>query len=138
MKVMVIVKATSESETGAIPTTEEFTEMGKFNEDLVKAGVMLAAEGLQSSDKGVRVRFEHGTSSVSRGPFGNTGELIAGYWIWQVRNVDEAVEWIRRSPFKKNGGEVEIRPLFGMEDFADNMTPDLQAREEKLRAQLAN
>ena len=136
MKVMVIVKATQASEAGSVPSTEEFAEMGKFNEELVKAGVMLAAEGLQSSARGVRVRFGGGSSSVTQGPFAHTEELIAGFWIWQVRGVDEAVEWIRRSPFRNSGGEVEIRPIFGAEDFGDNVTPELKAQEERLREQI--
>jgi hypothetical protein len=136
MKVMVIVKANKASEAGEIPSTEEFADMGKFNEELVKAGVMLAGEGLQSSAKGVRVRFANGSSNLSQGPFAHTEELIAGFWIWQVRGVDEAVEWIRRSPFRKTGGEIEIRPIFGVEDFGDKLTPELKAKEEQLREQL--
>ena len=136
MRFMVIVKASKDSEAGIMPSTELLAAMGKFNEELVKAGVMLAGEGLHSSARGARVRFANGSSSVHPGPFPNTEELIAGFWIWQVRNTDEAIEWIRRSPFRKSGGEVEIRPLFGPEDFGDNLTPELKAQEDRLREQL--
>ena len=135
MKVMVIVKATQDSEAGVLPSPELLGEMGQFNEQLVKAGVMLAAEGLQSSAKGVRVRFGDGKSSVLDGPFAETKELIAGFWIWQVRSLDEAVEWIRRSPFRKGNEEVEIRRVFEAEDFGDHLTPELRAQDARLRAQ---
>jgi hypothetical protein len=135
MKVMVIVKATQDSEAGVLPNQELLAEMGQFNEQLVKAGVMLAAEGLQASAKGVRVRFGGGRSTVIDGPFAETKELIAGFWIWQVRSVDEAVEWIRRSPFRKSNEEVEIRRVFEAEDFGENLTPELRAQEARLRAQ---
>jgi hypothetical protein len=134
MKVMVIIKATKESETGALPSTELLGEMGQFNEQLVKAGVMLAGEGLHASSKGVRVRFGDGRSTVIDGPFSETKELIAGFWLWQVRSIEEAIEWIRRSPFRKSNEEVEIRPVFGMEDFGDNLTPELREKEARLRA----
>ncbi|HWW21930.1 MAG TPA: YciI family protein [Steroidobacteraceae bacterium] len=135
MKVMVIVKATRDSEAGVLPAQERLAEMGQFNEQLVKAGVMLAAEGLQSSAKGVRVRFDSGKSTVLDGPFAETKELIAGFWIWQVRSLDEAVEWIRRSPFRKSHEEIEIRRVFEPEDFGDNLTPELRTQEARLRAQ---
>jgi hypothetical protein len=135
MKVMVIVKATQDSEAGVLPSTELLVEMGQFNEQLVKAGVMLAAEGLQSSAKGVRVRFGEGRSTVIDGPFAETKELIAGFWVWQVRSLDEAVEWIRRSPFRKGNEAVEIRPVFEAEDFGENLTPELRAQEARMRAQ---
>jgi hypothetical protein len=136
MKVMVIVKATKESESGVIPSRELLEDMQAFNEQLVKAGVMLAGEGLRESAKGVRVRFGGGTSSVIDGPFAETKELIAGFWIWQVRSMDEAVEWIRRSPFRKgHEAEVEIRSIAGPEDFGENLTPELRAKEALLRTQ---
>ena len=137
MRVMVIVKATSESEAGVLPSAELLTEMGKFNEDLVKAGVMLAGEGLQSSSKGVRVRFGGGKGAVIDGPFTETKELIAGYWLWQVKSMEEAVEWIRRSPFRKGNETVEIRRVFEAEDFGANLTPEVRAQEERLRAAAA-
>jgi len=137
MRVMVIVKATSESEAGVLPSAELLTEMGRFNEELVKAGVMLAGEGLQSSSKGVRVRFGGGKGAVIDGPFTETKELIAGYWLWQVKSMDEAVEWIRRSPFRKGNETVEIRRVFEAEDFGANLTPEVRAQEERLRAAAA-
>ena len=118
MRVMVIVKATRDSEAGVLPSEELLTDMGKFNEELVKAGVLLAAEGLRSSAEGVRVRFGGGRSTVIDGPFTETKELIAGFWLWQVRSIEEAVEWIRRSPFAKSSEEIEIRRVFEAEDFA--------------------
>jgi hypothetical protein len=133
MKVMVIVKATRDSEAGVLPTAELLAEMGQFNEQLVKAGVILAAEGLLASSKGVRVRFGNGTSSVIDGPFAETKELIAGFWLWQVRSLDEAIEWIRRSPFRKSSEEIELRPAFAAEDFGDNLTPEVRAQEARLR-----
>ena len=137
MRVMVIVKATSESEAGVLPSAELLTEMGKFNEELVKAGVMLAGEGLQSTSKGVRVRFGGGKGAVIDGPFTQTQELIAGYWLWQVKSMDEAVEWIRRSPFRKGNETLEIRRVFEAEDFGANLTPEVRAQEERLRAAAA-
>jgi hypothetical protein len=134
---MVIVKATPESESGALPSREILTEMGKFNEELVKAGVMLSAEGLHSSARGVRVRFGGGKSTVTDGPFTESKELIAGYWLWQVKSLDEAVEWIRRSPFRKSSEEVEIRRVFEAEDFGDNLTPELRAQEASQRERTA-
>src|SRR5215469_11880601 len=137
MRVMVIVKANNESEAGVPPSHEILAEMGKFNEELVKAGVMLSGEGLQSSSKGVRVKFGGGKSTVIDGPFTESKELIAGFWLWQVKSIDEAVEWIRRSPFRKGNEEIEIRRVFEAEDFGENLTPELRAQEERLRERLA-
>lgn len=133
MKFLVIVKATPESEAGAMPRKQELTDMGKFNEELVKAGVMLAGEGLHPTSKGKRVRFSGSKRTVIDGPFAETKELVAGFWIWQVRSMDEAVEWIKRSPFQE--GEVELRPIFEAEDFGVEFTPELRAQEERLRTQ---
>jgi hypothetical protein len=127
---MVIVKATRESEAGVLPSEQLLTEMGKFNEELVRSGVLLAAEGLQRSAKGVRVRFGGGRSTVIDGPFTETKELIAGFWLWQVRSMEEAVEWIRRSPFSKGAEEIEIRRVFEAEDFGPALTPDLRAQQQ--------
>jgi hypothetical protein len=137
MRVMVIVKATKDSEAGVLPSTELLSEMGQFNEQLVKAGVMLAGEGLHASSKGVRVRFGNGKSSVIDGPFTETKELIAGFWLWQVKSIDEAVEWIRRSPFRNSNEEIEIRRVFEAADFGANLTPELKARDQSLREQAA-
>jgi hypothetical protein len=137
MRVMVIVSATADSEAGRLPSADELTQMGKFNEELIKAGVMLAGEGLQASSRGVRVKFGGGKSTVIDGPFTESKELIAGFWLWQVKSIEEAVEWIRRSPFRKGSETVEIRRVFEAEDFGDNATPEVRAREEKLRSQLA-
>ena len=138
MRCMVIVKATKESEAGVMPTTELLTEMGKFNEELVKAGVMLAGEGLQPSSRGKRVRFSGRSRSVVDGPFTETKELIAGFWLWQVRSMEEAVEWVKRCPNPMEGeSEIEIRPVFEAEDFGAEFTPELRAQEERLREQLA-
>jgi len=134
---MVIVKATRESESGALPSREVLTEMGKFNEELVKAGVMLSGEGLHASARGVRVRFGGGKSTVTDGPFTATRELIAGFWLWQVRSIDEAVEWIRRSPLRKSEEEIEIRRVFEPDDFGDSLTPELRAQEARQRERLA-
>ena len=133
MKFLVIVKATPESEAGIMPSKQELTDMGKFNEELVKAGVMLAGEGLHPTSKGKRIRFSANKRTVIDGPFTETKELIAGFWIWQLRSMDEAVEWLKRSPFKE--GEVELRPIFEAEDFGAEFTPELRAQEERLRAQ---
>ena len=133
MRVMVIVKANADSEAGVLPNLELLTEMGKFNEELVKAGVMLAGDGLHPSSKGVRVRFGGGKGTVIDGPFTETKELIAGFWLWQVKSMEEAIEWLRRSPFKKGNETLEIRRVFEAEDFPD-MTPELRAREDSLRA----
>jgi hypothetical protein len=137
MRVMVIVKATPDSEAGKLPSAELLSEMGQFNEQLVKAGIMLAAEGLHSSTRGVRVRFGAGRSAVIDGPFTETKELIAGFWLWQVRSMDEAVEWIRRSPFRKGEETIEIRRLFEVEDFAENLTPEVRAQDQRLRDSIA-
>jgi len=133
MKVLVLVKADKNSEAGIMPSTELLTEMGKFNEQLVKAGVMLAAEGLHPTSRGKRVRFEEKKRTVIDGPFTETKELVAGFWLWQVRSLDEAVEWLKRAPF--DGTEVEIRPVFEMEDFGDAATPELRENQRKLREQ---
>lgn len=130
MRVMVIVKANRDSEAGVLPSETLLTEMGKFNEQLVKAGVLLAAEGLQTSAKGVRVQFGGGKSTVIDGPFTETKELIAGFWLWQVRSIDEAVEWIRRSPFQKSNETIEIRRVFEAEDFGPALTPELRAQQQ--------
>jgi hypothetical protein len=135
MRVMVIVKADKDSEAGVLPGKEILTEMGKFNEELVKAGVMLAAEGLQSSSKGKRVRFSGPKRTVIDGPFTESKELIAGFWLWQVRSMEEAVEWLKRAPFD-GGTEVEIRQVFEAEDFGAELTPELREREERLRKQI--
>jgi hypothetical protein len=135
MRVLVMVKANKDSEAGVLPSKEILTEMGKFNEELVKAGVMLAAEGLQSSAKGKRVRFSGAKRTVIDGPFAETKELIAGFWLWQVRSMDEAVEWLKRAPFD-GGTEVEIRQVFEAEDFGAEFTPELRDQEERLRKQV--
>ena len=135
MRVMVIVKADESSEAGVMPTEQMLTEMGKFNEELVKAGVMLAGEGLHPSSKGVRVRFAGDKKTVIDGPFAETKELIAGFWLWQVKSMEEAIEWLKRSPFQDT--EVEIRPVFEAEDFGAEFTPELREQEERLRAQIA-
>jgi hypothetical protein len=136
MRVMVIVKASKESEAGVLPDTEILTKMGKYNEQLVKAGVMLAGDGLQSSSKGKRVKFSGEKRTVIDGPFAETKELIAGYWMWQVRSIDEAVEWLKRAPFD-GGTEVEIRPVFEAADFGENLTPEAKERDQRLRQELA-
>jgi hypothetical protein len=133
---MVIVKATRDSEAGVLPGRELLAEMGKYNEELIKAGVMLSGEGLHSSAKGVRVRFGGGKSTVIDGPFTETKELIAGFWLWQVKSMAEAIEWIRRSPFRKGNEEVEIRRVFEAEDFGDNLTPEVRAQEASQRERL--
>jgi hypothetical protein len=136
MRVMVLVKASKESEAGVMPSEQLLTEMGKFNEELVKAGVMLAGEGLHPTSKGVRVRFSGDKRTVIDGPFTETKELVAGYWLWQVRSMDEAIEWIKRAPFDE-GDEIEIRPVFEAEDFGDELTPELREQDQRLRAQAA-
>jgi len=136
MRVMVIVKANKESEAGQLPDTEILTKMGKYNEQLVKAGVMLAGDGLQASSKGKRMRFSGEKRTVIDGPFTETKELIAGYWIWQVRSMDEAMEWLKRAPFD-GGAEVEIRPVFEADDFGENLTPALREQERRLAQQIA-
>jgi hypothetical protein len=136
MRVMVIVKASPESEAGVLPSREMLAEMGKFNEQLVKAGVMLAAEGLQATSKGKRVRFEAAKKTVIDGPFTETKELIAGFWLWQVKSMDEAVEWLKQAPFG-GGTEVEIRQVFEADDFGPALTPELRAQEHRHRQQAA-
>src|SRR5512133_1726442 len=135
MKVMVMVKASKQSEAGQMPSTELLTAMGKFNEELVKAGVMLAGEGLHPSSKGVRVRFAGKERIVTDGPFAETKELVAGFWIWKVKSMQEAIDWLKRCPCPHpDGGEVEVRPLFEAADFGENMTPELKQQEARLRA----
>lgn len=139
MRVMVIVKANKDSEAGVLPKQQLLAEMGKFNEELVKAGVLLAAEGLQASSKGKRVRFSGTKRTVIDGPFAETKELIAGFWLWQVRSMEEAVEWVKRCPCPhENEGEIEIRQVFEAVDFDAELTPELREQEERLRAQAAN
>jgi hypothetical protein len=139
MRVMVIIKANRGSEAGIIPSEALLTEMGQFNAELVKAGVMLAGEGLQPSSKGKRVRFSGETRTVIDGPFAETKELIAGFWLWKVRSMDEAIQWVKRCPNPHNEDcEVEIRPVFEAEDFGAEMTPELREQEERLRAQIEN
>ncbi|HUS08935.1 MAG TPA: YciI family protein [Pyrinomonadaceae bacterium] len=141
MRVMVLVKANKDSEAGVLPDEKLLREMGKFNEELVKAGVMLAGEGLHPSSKGVRVRFSGGEKTVIDGPFSETKELVAGFWLWQVKSMDEAIEWIKRAPFGSTDTseepELEIRPVFEAEDFGDEFTPELREQEERLRAEIA-
>jgi hypothetical protein len=137
MRVMVMVKATKDSEQGLMPSTELFEAMGKFNEELVKAGIMLAGDGLKPSSKGKRVHFSGANRTVIDGPFAETRELVAGYWMWQVRSMEEAVEWVRRCPNPMPGdSDIEIRPLYEAEDFGAEFTPELREQEERLRAQL--
>jgi Uncharacterized protein conserved in bacteria len=135
MRVMVIVKANADTEAGRMPSTGQLEEMGKFNEALVKAGIMLAGDGLHPTSRGVRVRFDGKQRTVIDGPFGETRELIAGFWLWQVRSLDEAIEWIKRAPFD-GGDEVEVRPVFEAEDFGDELTPALREQEACLAAQI--
>ena len=133
MRFMVIVKATPESESGVLPSTEEFAAMGRFNEELVKAGMMLAGDGLQPSSKGARIRYSGGKTTVTDGPFTEAKELVAGFWLIQAKSKDEVVEWLKRAPFQD--AEVEIRPLYEADDFGETFTPELREAEEKLRAQ---
>ncbi len=135
MRFMMLVKATKESEAGELPSKEELAEMGEYNEELAKAGVMLAGEGLQPSSKGARVDFSGGKPTVTDGPFTEAKELIAGYWVIQAKSKEEAVEWARRVPFQE--GEIEIRQVFEAEDFGEELTPELREQEERLRAQAA-
>jgi hypothetical protein len=134
MRFMVIVKANKDSEAGVMPSEKLLTDMGKFNEELVKAGVMLAADGLHASSKGARVKFSGGKTTVIDGPFAETKELIAGYWMWQVKSKQEAIEWLKRAPFEDT--EVEIRQVFEAEDFGAELTPELREQEARLRAQV--
>ena len=133
MRVMVIVKASKESEAGVLPDKKILTEMGKYNEELSKAGIMLAGEGLQPSSKGVRVKFSGGKPTVIDGPFAETKELVAGFWLWQVKSKEEAIEWLKRAPFD-GGTEVELRQVFEAEDFGAEFTPELREQEERIRA----
>ena len=136
MRVMVFIKADKDTEAGVMPSEQLLTEMGKYNEELVNAGIMLAGEGLHPSSKGKRVRFSGGKRTVIDGPFTEAKELIAGFWLWQVKSLDEAIEWLKRAPF---GGdtEIEIRQVFEADDFGDAFTPELREQEERLRAQAA-
>jgi hypothetical protein len=137
MRFMVIVKATEDSEAGKMPSTELLAAMGKYNEELVKAGIMLAGDGLHPSSKGVRVRFDGPKRTVVDGPFAETKELIAGFWIWQVRSLDEAIEWVKRCPNPMDGpSEIEIRQVFEADDFGEAFTPELREKEQRLRAKL--
>jgi hypothetical protein len=137
MKVMVIVKATQSSEAGLMPTNELLTAMGNYNEELVKAGIMLAGEGLHPSSKAVRVRFSGADRVVTDGPFVETKELIAGFWLWQVKSMEEAIEWVKRCPNPMmEDSDIDIRPVFEMEDFGEEFTPELREQEEKLRVQM--
>lgn len=137
MRFMVIVKASKQSEAGILPTSEQFAEMGKFNEELAKAGALLAADGLQPSSKGVRISFAGSKPSITDGPFAETKELIAGFWLLQFKSKEEAIEWMLRSPFGRppfNEGEIEIRQVYEAEDFGEALTPQLREQEERLRA----
>jgi hypothetical protein len=137
MRVMVIVKATKDSEAGVLPTQQLLTEMGAYNEELSKAGVLLAGEGLRPSSKGARVRFEGSKRTVVDGPFAETKELVAGFWLWQVKSMEEAVEWVKRCPNPMPGpSEIEIRQVFEAEDFGPEFTPELREQEERLRMQI--
>jgi len=134
MRFMVLVKADKDSEAGVMPTKEQLTDMGKFNEELVKAGVMLAGEGLHPSSKGARIRFSGKKRTVIDGPFAETKELVAGFWIWQVKSKEEAIEWLKRAPFDGET-EVELRQVFEADDFGAEFTPELRAQEDRIRAQ---
>jgi len=135
MRFMVLVKANEDSEAGTMPSESELAEMQSYNEELVKAGVMLAGEGLHPSSKGARVRFSGGDRTVTDGPFAETKELVAGFWLWQVKSKDEAIEWLKRAPFD-NGSELELRQVFEADDFGDEYTPELREAEETLRRQV--
>jgi hypothetical protein len=140
MRVMVIIKANKDSEAGVMPSEKLLTDMGNFNEELVKAGVMLAGEGLHPSSKGKRVKFSGGQRIVTDGPFAETKELIAGFWLWQVKSIDEAVDWVKRIPFDPESSpdntEIEIRPVGEVEDFGEEFTPELRAQDDRLRAEI--
>lgn len=139
MRVMVLIKADKDTEAGVLPSKQLLTEMGKYNEQLVKAGILLAGEGLHPSSKGVRVRFSGGKATVIDGPFTEAKELIAGFWLWQVKSIDEAIEWVKRIP-NPDGvaeAEIEIRQVFDMEDFGPVLTPEIREQDERLRAQTA-
>jgi hypothetical protein len=135
MRVMVLVKASADSEAGVMPSEQELAAMGRFNEELVKAGMMLAGEGLHPTSKAARVRFSGNQRTVIDGPFSETKELIAGFWLWQVKSLDEAIEWVKRAPFEDT--DIEIRPVFEAEDFGAEYTPELREQEERLRAEVA-
>lgn len=135
MRVMVVVKASKESEAGQMPSEKLLTDMGKYNEELVNAGVMLAGEGLHPSSKGKRVRFSGKDRTVIDGPFTETKELIAGYWLWRVKSMEDAIQWLKRAPFD-GGTEIEIRPVFEAEDFGREFTPELRAQEDRLRTRI--
>lgn len=138
MKFMIMIKANNESEAGVMPSEKLLTDMGKFNEELVKAGIMLAGEGLHPSSKGSRVQFSGDKRTVIEGPFADTKGMIAGFWLWEVKSKEEAIEWVKRCPNPQNGdSEVEIRQVFSADDFGDAMTPELRAQEERLRAESA-
>ena len=138
MRFMILVKATQASEAGVMPSEAQFAEMGRFNEALVKAGIVLAAEGLHPSSKGVRVRFSGTERTVIEGPFANPNELVAGFWLWQVNSLEEAIEWVKRCPNPMpDDSEIEIRQVFEAEDFGAEFTPELREQEERLRAQMA-
>ncbi len=135
MRFMILVKANKDSEAGVLPDEKILTTMGKFNEELVKAGVMLAGEGLQASSKGARVKFSGGKPTVTDGPFAETKELVAGFWLWQVKSKEQAIEWVKRAPFRDE--EIEIRQVFEAEDFGPELTPEARELEERVRAQAA-
>ena len=135
MRFMILVKASEDSEGGAMPSEQELTEMGRYNEELVRAGVMLAGEGLHPSSKGARVRFSGAERTVTDGPFAETKELIAGFWLIQAKSKDEAIEWVKRAPFD-GGAEIEVRQVFEADDFGDALTPEVREAEERMRAQL--
>lgn len=136
MRFMIIVKASKDSEAGKMPSQEMLTKMGKFNEELANAGVMLAGEGLQPSSKGARVKYSNGKTTVTDGPFAETKELVAGFWLWKVKSKQEAIDWLKRAPFE-DGDEVEIRQVFEAADFGDEFTPELREQEERIRQQVA-
>ena len=137
MRVMVIVKASKDTEAGVMPSTEELAQMGKYNEELVKAGIMLAGDGLHPSKKAARIQFDGAKRTVVDGPFAETKELIAGFWIWQVKSLDEAIEWAKRCPNPTGAmGQLELRPVFEASDFGEEYTPELRARDDKLRQQI--
>ncbi|QHE84467.1 YciI family protein [Hydrogenophaga sp. BPS33] len=139
MRFMILVKATKDSEAGVMPTEAEFTAMGRFNEELVKAGVMEAGEGLHPTSKGARVRFSGSGRTVIDGPFSETKELVAGFWIWNCASLQEAIDWVKRCPNPmRTDSEIEVRQIFGAEDFGDALTPELREQEERLRAQVAD
>ena len=135
MRFMVLVKGDKNTEAGVMPTTQELTDMGKFNEELVKAGVMLAGEGLHPTSKGARIRFSGKNRTVINGPFADSKDLVAGFWIWKVKSRDEAIEWLKRAPFD-GGTEVELRQIFEADDFGAELTPELRQQDDRLRAQV--